>query len=222
MSNYIFVPIGSYEQHGPHLPPDTDYLIAEKIVKDISSEFNGIIAEGVKLGISTEHKGFKDTKSISPIEFHNEIEALLSKYPNETKFILVNAHGGNNTTLNSIKKNKNNNILVINTFSVVKRGLKKIRTTKIGGICHAGEFETSIMLFLYPELVKMKKLKKKDIKYVPILDPNYEKDKLKEWKTIDYNKRGILGDPFHASVKKGELWYNYLIKNIKKSLLTEL
>jgi creatinine amidohydrolase/Fe(II)-dependent formamide hydrolase-like protein len=68
----------------------------------------------------------------------------------------------------------------------------------------------------------MKKLTKKDVKYVPFLDPNYEKDKLKEWKTIDYNKRGILGDPFHASVKKGESWYKNLIKNIKSLIENEL
>ena len=222
MSNYIFVPIGSYEQHGPHLPPDTDYLIAEKIVKDITLKFNGAIVKGVKIGISIEHEGFENTKSISTSEFKNEIESLLSKYPIEVKFILVNAHGGNTNTLNSIQEDNRDKILVLNTFSLIKSELKKIRTTKIGGICHAGEFETSIMLYLYPELVNMKKLTNKDVKYVPFLDPNYEKEKLKEWKTIDYNKRGILGDPFHASVKKGELWYNYLIKNIKKSLLTEL
>ena len=91
----------------------------------------------------------------------------------------------------------------------------KIRTSKIGGICHAGEFETSIMMYLFPERVKLNKLKKNDIKYTPYLDPDYKFEKPNRWKTKNLSKSGILGDPFHASKKKGEIWFNVLIEKIK-------
>ena len=93
-----------------------------------------------------------------------------------------------------------------------------VEKSEIGGICHAGEFETSIMLYIYPDKVNMNNLKKRDVKYVPTLDPNYDKEKLKNWKTIDLNQSGILGDPFHSSIRKGELWFNFLIKKISASV----
>jgi len=219
MKNYIFVPIGSYEHHGPHLPPDTDYLIAKKLVQVVSPIFEGNIIEGIKISVSNEHEGFKDTKSISQENFKYQIDKLISRFQNNSYFILINAHGGNNTILKSIQELYTNKILVLNTFSLIKKDLINIRTSEIGGICHAGEFETSIMLYLYPELVKMNNLKIKDVKYVPHLDPNYENEKLKDWKTTDYNKKGVLGDPFYATPEKGKLWFTALIEKIKS--LTE-
>ena len=214
MNSYIFIPIGSYEQHGPHLPPDTDYLIAKKIAQEIAKSFKSKVHEGIKIGISLEHKGFENTKSLSQIEFIAQLENVVVEHQINFKLILINAHGGNKKAINSSITLKTNNVLIIHTFSLIKKELLKIRTSDIGGICHAGEFETSIMLYLFPDKVNMKKLKKGDVRYIPALDPNYNKGKLVNWKTSDLSKSGILGDPFHATKKKGEIWFNYLIKEI--------
>jgi len=218
LNNCIFIPIGSYEQHGPHLPPDTDYLIAKKLADIVSHNVNGSVIEGIKIGISPEHEGFKNTKSVSQKEFITQIETIMANYRSNSKTIIINAHGGNVVALNSTLILKKNYILILHTFSLIKNELLQIRTSDIGGICHAGEFETSMMLYLYPDKVKMKNLKKRDVKYVPTLDPNYDKENLKNWKTIDLNKSGILGDPFHSTAKKGELWFNFLIKKINASV----
>ncbi len=215
LSEIIYIPIGSYEQHGPHLPPNTDYLIARRISEQISSFFKGELHEGIKIGISSEHEGFKDTKSISQEQLKLQIDEIISGFKKNKKFILINSHGGNNDALNSIQESNNNILLVINTFSLIKEDLIRIRTSEIGGICHAGEYETSLMLYLYPKLVKMHELKKSDVKYVPTIDPNYEKEKIKNWKTITLSKSGVLGDPYHATQKKGEIWFITLIEIIK-------
>ncbi|MFX1444182.1 MAG: creatininase family protein [Promethearchaeota archaeon] len=214
MINFVFIPIGSYEQHGPHLPPETDYLIAKRIAEKVAPAFKGKIIEGIKIGISSEHEEFINTKSISKVEFENQVNKLLKNFYEETKFFLINAHGGNNDALCSIKRQYQDKLLVLNTFSIIKKDLMKIRTSNIGGICHAGEFETSIMMYLFPNSVNMIDLKKSDIKYVPYLDPNYEFEKLKRWKTKDLSISGILGDPFHASREKGEIWFKLLIEKI--------
>ncbi len=214
MNSYIFIPIGSFEQHGPHLPPDTDYLIAKKLAQEISKTFKSKVHEGIKIGISLEHTGFENTKSLSQIEFISQLEKIMIDHQSNSKFILINAHGGNKKALNSSISLKKNNILILHTFSLIKKELLTIRTSDIGGICHAGEFETSIMLHLFPDKVSMKDLKKGDAQYIPALDPNYNKEKLYNWKTKDLSKSGILGDPFHATTKKGELWFNSLINEI--------
>lgn len=214
MTIYAFIPIGSYEQHGPHLPPETDYLIAKKLVENLAPIFKGKIFEGIKIGISPEHKKFKNTKSISKKKFENQVNKLLKNFYEETKFFLINAHGGNDQVLCSIQKLYEDKILILNTFSLITKDLMKIRTSKIGGICHAGEFETSIMMYLFPKMVKMKKLKKNDVTYIPYLDPNYKYEKPKKWYTINLSKSGILGDPYHASKEKGEFWFQILIEKI--------
>ena len=214
MNSYIIIPIGSFEQHGPHLPPDTDYLIAKKLAQEISKIFKGKDLEGIKIGISPEHAGFENTKSLSQIEFISQLEKIIIDHQSNSKFILINAHGGNKKALNSSDTLKKNNILILHTFSLIKKELLKIRTSDIGGICHAGEFETSLMLYLFPDKVSMKTLKKGDAQYIPALDPNYNKEKFDNWKTKDLTKSGILGDPFHATDKKGKFWFNSLINEI--------
>jgi len=71
------------------------------------------------------------------------------------------------------------------------------------------------MLFLHPEIVRMDRLKKKDVVYYPKLDPNYNSEKIKNWKTIDFSESGILGDPYHATKEKGKLWFNRLLKRFQ-------
>ncbi|MFX0070528.1 MAG: creatininase family protein [Candidatus Hermodarchaeota archaeon] len=215
MNDLIIVPIGSYEQHGPHLPPETDYLFAKSIVEKVAPKFKCKVIQGIKIGISLEHKNFKNTKSISKKKFAFQVKSILSNYHSDTKFLFINAHGGNNNILHSIQELNKAKILVLNTFSIIKNELTSIRSSEIGGICHAGEFETSIMLYLFPEKVKLERVRKSDVKYVPSLDPNYKFKKPKRWKTKNLSKSGILGDPFHASKEKGEYWFQRLIKTIE-------
>jgi creatinine amidohydrolase/Fe(II)-dependent formamide hydrolase-like protein len=70
------------------------------------------------------------------------------------------------------------------------------------------------MMHLFPKRVKMNNLKRSDVKYIPYLDPNYKYEKPNRWKTKNLSKSGILGDPFHASKEKGEIWFNILIEKI--------
>ncbi len=213
MIKHLIVPVGSLEQHGPHLPLNTDYLIANRLANEIKAIFKAKIIKGIKIGMSPEHLSFKKTKSISEEEFIAQIEDIMKKYHKYLKFIFINAHGGNVRVLNSIQKKNETKMLVLNTFSIIKPELSKIRTSKIGGICHAGEFETSLMLYMYPKKVKMDLLSENSIKYVPFLDPNYENVRPMNWNTIDYSSSGIIGDPYHGTLEKGKKWFIFLVKN---------
>ncbi len=218
MSNFIFVPIGSYENHGPHLPPETDYLIALKIAEELNHHFKGIIDIGIKIGHSPEHLDFESTKSLNKEEFCKKIMEKITQYSNGKHLILINTHGGNSKILKEIKNSFPNSFTLFDIFQVIKNDLKMIRTSDIGGICHAGEYETSLMLFLHPKLVKLEKIQPKNVKYVSELDPNYQGKRPREWKSSNYNNLGILGDPFKGTIEKGKKWFNIIINKITKVL----
>jgi len=120
LRDLIFIPVGSYEQHGPHLPQQTDYLIAEEIAKRLSVIFNSKSIEGIRVEMSEEHQGFVNTKSITQNEFITQIERILNERNDDEKMIFINAHGGNVSTLNSISILKEKRIKVIDIFSIIK------------------------------------------------------------------------------------------------------
>ena len=74
------------------------------------------------------------------------------------------------------------------------------------------------MLYLFPVLVKKSKITPEIVTLVPELDPDYEGTPPKGWKTIDYSKSGVLGDPTKASREKGEKWFNIIIKECLKKI----
>lgn len=218
MNNLIFVPIGSREQHGPHLPSDTDYLIARRIVLELSRIFNGKQLKGLKIGISYEHEGFKSTRTIPPYKFRAKVEKIANKHAIDSIVVFVNAHGGNVAELKSMNILKGKNILLFNVPSVIKDDLARLRSSDLGGICHAGEYESSVALYLFPDLVRFSRLIKNNAVYVPEIDPNYKKQKLENWKTIEFSKSGVLGDPFHATRKKGKAWFKAIVLKISSEI----
>ena len=218
MSDFVFIPVGSHENHGPHLPPETDFLIAIKIVTELKNKIDGIIDSGIKIGYSPEHLGFDSTRSLKKDEFIRAVQEKLTFYTNYKHKILINTHGGNSKILNEITRSNPRAFILFDIFTLIKNDLMDLRTSDIGGICHAGEYETSLMLFLHPDLVKLNKIIVENVKYVPELDPCFEGERPKEWKSIDFNSCGILGDPFKASKEKGEKWFNLIINKITKEL----
>ncbi|MHA1797167.1 MAG: creatininase family protein, partial [Candidatus Helarchaeota archaeon] len=104
MNQSVIIPIGSHEQHGQHLPPNTDYLIARAIAEEIKKQINMEIDMGISVSYSPEHLDFEETKSISKEEFINQVIERLSLYDKKKIRIIINAHGGNSQILENLKK----------------------------------------------------------------------------------------------------------------------
>ena len=214
----IIIPIGSQEQHGPHLPPNTDYLIARATSEEIRKHVLVELDDGILISHSPEHQDFKETKSISQQEFISQVIKKLSIHANKDLKFIINAHGGNTKILKKLEKESSIPFKLFDIFTIMKNHFKTIRTSDIGGICHAGEFETSLMLFLNPRLVHLNDVSTDQIKLVPNLDPNYEGERPKNWKTMELNKHGILGNPLLATREKGEKWFTLLIKDLTRKI----
>lgn len=109
-SNYLetdslaVVPLGSTEQHGPHLPLGTDHLIAEALAMTAASRTDVVCTPTVTVGVSPHHRQFPGTMWVDPPAFREYIESLTRNltYHGIDRVIYVNAHGGNVSHLREV------------------------------------------------------------------------------------------------------------------------
>jgi len=91
------VPLGSTEQHGPHLPEGTDHMIAEALAREAADRTGYLCTPAVTVGVSPHHRQFHGTMWVDPPVFRNYVESLTRNLTSHgiDRVIYVNAHGGN-------------------------------------------------------------------------------------------------------------------------------
>ena len=143
----LAVPLGSLEQHGPHLPLDTDTRIAVAVASGLVTRREGVaLAPAVAYGASGEHAGFPGTLLLG----HDVLADLLVELARSARrsfagVVLVSAHGGNEEALAAVSLRcaaEGDDVLVW-------------RATTAGGDAHAGRTETSLMLAIDPSAVRL-------------------------------------------------------------------
>lgn len=143
----VLLPIGSTEQHGRHLPLDTDSVIAEAVARRAATAVPGtLVAPPLPYGASGEHAGFPGTVSIGHEALRMVlVEAVRSLALWAGRIVLVNGHGGNTATLDTAVR-----LLRTEGHDVAWTGCTVPR-----GDAHAGRTETSVMLHLTPDQVRL-------------------------------------------------------------------
>ncbi len=226
----VLVMIGAMEQHGPHLPINTDtlssYSIAKKIIKKVD---NILVAPIIPFGYSSHHMSFKGTITLRERTLAfllNDIFLSLQKHGFK-RIILITTHGGNinpiNNNIQTIKQNLTIpiNFLLIDEFDkIIDTEARTHLKTNIGNhdihSCHAGLYETSFMLNEYPNKVRKTKIQQGNIM-------KYNHQKLLQGGDLkDVSKIGVIGDPLLSSSELGHILENRIanenIKMIKKIL----
>ena len=214
----ILIPTGAIEQHGPHLPLDTDIFNATAISEAVANNFlhtekRVLVAPPIWWGTSPHHLGFPGTISLRNETMSNIlVEVISSLLPHGFyRYLLVNGHGGNagilTATVSRISHDLGISVPALSYWTMIKETLVEIGESPIGGMGHGCEMETSLMLHLRPELVRMD-LAEKEM-------PN----ELTNWSCIDFraggpvgipldfrrdSKNGVMGDPTLANTAKGE------------------
>ncbi len=167
-NDMVIIPLGSTEQHGPHLPLGTDFYEAFEISKLISSRTGIVVAPILMVGYSEYHSGFPGTLSLKPQTMEEvifECVEMLIKY-GFRKILFFNYHGGNNIVQDRVIHRINHNTPAI----AISIGHGSPIQKEEGGEFfdwHAGLSETSIMLYLKPELVRMDRAQKPEIHFTP-------------------------------------------------------
>jgi creatinine amidohydrolase len=160
-NDMVIIPIGSTEQHGPHMPLGTDYYEATGISKLISARTGVVMAPVLLVGYSEYHSGFPGTLSLKPETMEQvlfETAEMLIKY-GFRRFMFFNYHGGNNIVQSKVIHRINHTTeaiaVAIGHGSPIQKG--RYQGKDEVGDEHAGIGETSLMLYLKPELVKIER-----------------------------------------------------------------
>lgn len=215
------LPVGSVEQHGPHLPLDTDAFDSGYLAESIAcacSDPKPLVLPLVSYGVSYEHEEFVGTVSISNDTLaHLIYEIGMSVARNGiNKLVIINGHGGNTPALNYAAQmiTKDARIFVcVDTGETSDVDIEKMTDTP--NDIHAGEIETSTSLALRPHLVKIDSA----VKSIPRFSSRYLNFTSKRgvnWyaHTKKISSSGVIGDPTKASAEKGEKIWQVMIAHL--------
>jgi creatinine amidohydrolase len=188
----VLVPVGSTEQHGPHLPLSTDTVIAQAVAERAADALRTapvFVAPAIAYGASGEHAGFPGTVSIGHEALHGLIvETVRSLALWAGRVVFVNGHGGNAATLDA-------------AVTQLRREGHDTAWTGCdvpGGDAHAGRTETSVMLHLAPHLVRPFGSVTGDARPLAELMPALVARGVRA-----VSPSGVLGDPAGASAARG-------------------
>jgi creatinine amidohydrolase len=190
----LLVPVGSVEQHGPALPLTTDTIVAEAVAREAAARLRAtarqvLVAPAVAYGASGEHEHFAGTVSIG----HQALGALLVELGRSASrwasaVVLVNGHGGNAPTVAS----------AVDLLRAEGRAVSWAACAVAGSDAHAGLTETSLLLHLAPEAVRVDLLEPGDVRPITELMPALRSEGVR---AVAAN--GVLGDPTGASAEEG-------------------
>lgn len=212
LSQRIFVvPLGSLEQHGPHLPLFTDSLIVSHVAERVEQlRSDQIVLLPVQwLGHSPHHRRF-GCVSLDLMPYVEMIRGICRSVVKigARKIFLLNGHGGNDIPCKAAQRELKSEfeslpdlyIAYATYWNLAARQFSEIRSSPIGGMGHACEMETSILLATNPDLVDMTKAKAGGPGTLDMLAPP-PFSLINEFDEISEN--GVIGMPEFANSEKG-------------------
>ncbi|WP_440772723.1 creatininase family protein [Natronorubrum sp. DTA28] len=220
----LLVPIGSVEQHGTHLPVGTDTLLASAVAMrgaSLVSDLPVVVVPPIWSGYSPHHLHFGGTLTLS---FETALAAVTDIVSSalENGFdsvLLVNGHGGNGPLVGAAVSeigaaHPDVEATGITYFSLAEPFVDDVRDSDAGGMAHGGEFETSLMLHCYPELVRedgRSEATPLDEPYEHGDDDLIEPGPLSVYRPFEaYSSSGSIGDPDLATAEKGRELFDRL------------
>ncbi|MGP4014208.1 mycofactocin biosynthesis peptidyl-dipeptidase MftE [Streptomyces sp. 4N124] len=195
----VLVPLGSFEQHGPHLPLDTDTRIADAVAHAVAHAVGepAVVAPPIVYAASGEHQAFAGTISIG-----NEalrfllVELVRSLALWAGRIVFVNGHGGNVRCLSA----------AVAQLVQEGRDVAWVPCFSGGGDAHAGHTETSLMLHLAPDLVDVRRTERGNTAPLAELMPAILAKGVGA-----VSPSGVLGDPTTATAAEGARLFDELV-----------
>ena len=225
----VVLPIGAIEQHGDHLPLETDTLLGGLMCAALESRMPQelLVLPAVSVGCSAHHLDFPGTLSVR----HEQLVAYVADIVESVvshgfvNLLLFNSHGGNLGALQVMTeqlghRHRHCNLASTSWWRLAGQELLAFNESGPGGVCHAGEFETSLMLHLAPDLVDREAMQRGGniSPGGPRLPAYFAGDMMRASPASVYRSmreltgNGVFGDPFAATARKGELMLALIVE----------
>jgi creatinine amidohydrolase len=207
----IIIPLGSTEQHGPHLPISTDTIIAEYFANQLTKKIPSYSLSGIPSGVSFEHRPFFNISISNDLLSELLSQICISLGENGfNQIIIINGHRGNMGAVQYIPQkverfNSKLKVFGINYWQLIERDFD-----------HGGFVETSLMLAIAPKLVQMHKAKRGYLNK-KMLHSTYTTF-LSNTSSFKITRNGVLGDPRKATKEEGKKIISITIKNLIRTL----
>ena len=212
------IPVGSTEQHGPHLPTKTDAFLAYEVCKAVAAGIPEatVVMPSVNYGYNEHHLDFPATIHIdyeTLIKFIINIGKSLAHHGFE-RIIIVNGHGSNTAPMELAARRitlETPAICASLTYLGFNPEVFKLLEGESG---HAGELETSLMLYLQPDLVDMSAAAAGDA--LAFTSPYTSSRAFVSTWTLQKSKSGSYGDPTVATAALGRLLFEKMVAETAK------
>jgi mycofactocin system creatininase family protein len=203
----VLVPVGATEQHGPHLPLDTDTRIASAVANGAAARLANpgvVVAPPIPIGASGEHAGFPGVLSVGTgVLTQVLVELVRSMADWAGRIVFINGHGGNVVALKSA------------VAQMVNEGhdVAWLPCWHPDADAHAGRFETSLMLHLDPSNVRTRSVYPGNVTPLDELLPALVRDGVKI-----HAPDGVLGDPTGANAREGKAALKAMISDVERRI----
>jgi creatinine amidohydrolase len=210
-SKILLLPLGSFEQHGPHLPLDTDTIIIDSVVTQAmrDSQINSdefMIAPTIAISASDEHAGFPGTLSTGTEALVQSVVAICRSASWSLGVCIVNGHGGNADALPRISSAL--------TYEKITHSIWSLPSYD-GADMHAGHTETSVMLHIAPNKVHADRIERGTVG-----DASALVAQMRTSGVAGVSGNGVLGDPTTATSEHGIAVMNLYSSSLASHLAT--
>ena len=209
----LIVPVGTTEQHGPHLPLGCDTIIVERLADDLSESLSIIRTPTVEYGVHATTRPFPGSAALRRRTLHRVMNELIESWEEGAgvrEFLIITAQSseGHLEALSTIRTDEAT-VQVVDIFSINFGSLLE-RPGPIQG----GELDTSLLLYLAPHLVHMDLAK--DFEVTPSLLARYRPGQTRH---LPEGSPGSIGYPSLASAQKGERLYTFILDRVRRCLV---
>jgi creatinine amidohydrolase/Fe(II)-dependent formamide hydrolase-like protein len=210
----LIVPVGTTEQHGPHLPLGCDTIIVERLADDLSAAFTVLRAPTVEFGVHAVSRPLPGGAALRHRTLHRVMNELIESWEDGagvSEFVVLTAQASDAhlEALSTIRTD-GASVQVIDIFSMDFGSLLE----EPGAPVQGGELDTSLLLHLAPELVRMELAQ--DFALTPEVVARYRPGHSRQ---LPSGSPGSVGYPSLASAQKGETLYRFILDRISLSLI---
>jgi creatinine amidohydrolase len=224
----VILPIAALEQHGPHLPVEVDTRLGEEVAvrsaRKVAARGEAVVVLPVLwTGISEHHMSFSGTVTLDFAAFSALVEGVVRSVLRDgfKRVVLLNAHGGNENALRTITDDLTPKlgvpIVQFTYWYAAAVAIAKILETQ-GGLQHACEAETSMMMVARPELVAEERIPLAKVNMTPDVS-DVVGGGVYRWRAIGARSAsGVIGNPEAASREKGERLFDAISDALAEKL----